>query len=86
MSVLTDGYNCENKNVHVRGEESKLITRHRERQMLHKLPPNLCGGQGRKLTGLAMLGEQNIRYQRTKLERRRARTAQGAWNLGTGVT
>ena len=26
MSVLTDGYNCENKNVHVRGEESKLIT------------------------------------------------------------
>src|SRR5437870_8744417 len=28
MSVLTDGYNCENKNVHVRGEESKLITRH----------------------------------------------------------
>ncbi len=26
MSVLTDGYNCESKNVHVRGEESKLIT------------------------------------------------------------
>ncbi len=30
MSILTDGYNCENKNVHVREEESKLITRHRE--------------------------------------------------------
>jgi hypothetical protein len=25
MSVFTDGYNCENKNVHVRREESKLI-------------------------------------------------------------
>jgi hypothetical protein len=23
---LTDGYNCENKNVHVHGKESKLIT------------------------------------------------------------
>jgi hypothetical protein len=34
MSVSTDGYNCENKNVHVRGEESKLITRHRERGWL----------------------------------------------------
>jgi hypothetical protein len=31
MSILTDGYNCENKNLHVRGEESKLITRHPER-------------------------------------------------------
>jgi hypothetical protein len=35
MSVLTDGYNCENKNVHVRGEESKLIIRHRERAGWH---------------------------------------------------
>jgi len=35
MSVLTDGYNCENKNVHVRGEESKLITKHRERAGWH---------------------------------------------------
>jgi hypothetical protein len=36
MSVLTDGYNCENKNVHVRGEESKLIIRHRERAGLQR--------------------------------------------------
>ena len=35
MSVLTDGYNCENKNVRVRGEESKLITKHRERAGWH---------------------------------------------------
>jgi len=26
MSVFTDGHNCENKNVHMRAEESKLIT------------------------------------------------------------